>query len=48
MYKLRGLRKKDILKISKWRNDSELINYLRAPFYFINLDVDYRWYVHYM
>jgi len=48
MYKLRELRKEDILKINKWRNDSELINHLGAPFRYINLDVDYRWYDNYM
>lgn len=48
MYKLRELRKEDILEINKWHNDSELINYLGAPFRYINLDVDYRWYDNYM
>jgi UDP-4-amino-4,6-dideoxy-N-acetyl-beta-L-altrosamine N-acetyltransferase len=48
MCKLRELRKEDILKINKWRNDSKLINYLVAPFRYINLDVDYRWYDNYM
>jgi UDP-4-amino-4,6-dideoxy-N-acetyl-beta-L-altrosamine N-acetyltransferase len=48
MYKLRELRKEDILKINKWRNDSELINHLEALFRYINLDVDYRWYDNYM
>jgi len=48
MYKLRELRKEDIPNINKWRNDSELINHLGAPFRYINLDVDYRWYDNYM
>lgn len=48
MYKLRELRKEDIPKINKWRNDIELINYLGAPFRYLNLDVDYRWYDNYM
>jgi len=38
MYKLRELRKEDIPKINKWRNDSELINHLGAPFRYINLN----------
>lgn len=48
MYKLRELWKEDIPKINKWRNESELINCLGAPFRYINLDVDYRWYENYM
>lgn len=34
--------------INKWRNDSSLVNFLGAPFRFINLDVDYRWYDNYI
>ena len=48
MYKLRELRREDMVRINIWRNDSELINYLGAPFRYINLDVDYRWYDNYM
>ena len=48
MYKLRGLRNEDILNINNWRNDSEMINHLGAPFRYINLDVDYRWYDNYI
>ena len=48
MYKLRELRKEDMSKINEWRNDKELINYLGAPFRYINLDVDYRWYDNYL
>jgi hypothetical protein len=48
MYKLGELRKEDIPNINKWHNDSELINHLGAPFHYINLDVDYRWYDNYM
>jgi len=48
MYKLRELRKEDLPKINEWRNDSELINHLGAPFRYINLEVDYKWYDNYM
>lgn len=48
MYKLRELRKEDMLKINEQRNDSELINHLGAPFRYINLGVDYKWYDNYM
>jgi diamine N-acetyltransferase len=48
MYKLRELRKSDMPKINEWRNNRELISHLGAPFRYINLDVDYRWYDNYM
>lgn len=48
MYKLRELKKEDLQRINKWRNDNELINCLGAPFRYINLDVDYRWYDSYI
>ena len=48
MYRLRELRREDMPKINEWRNDSELIDFLGAPFRYINLDVDYRWYDNYM
>ncbi|MBE6067114.1 MAG: GNAT family N-acetyltransferase [Clostridium lundense] len=48
MYRLRELKREDLQKINKWRNDNELINYLGAPFRYINLDVDYKWYDNYM
>ena len=48
MYKLRELQKADMVKINIWRNDSELINHLGAPFRYINLEIDYRWYDNYM
>lgn len=48
MYKLRELKKEDLQRINKWRNDKELINCLGAPFRYINLDVDYKWYDDYM
>ena len=48
MYRLRELRKEDLQRINEWRNDYELIKYLGAPFRYINLDVDYRWYDNYL
>lgn len=48
MYKLRELERKDLEQINKWRNDSELIALLGAPYRFINLEVDIKWYESYM
>lgn len=48
MYKLRELERKDLERINKWRNDSELIELLGAPYRFINLEVDIKWYENYM
>lgn len=48
MYRLRELERKDLAEINKWRNDPELIQFLGAPFRYINLDVDERWFDGYM
>lgn len=48
MYKLRELERKDLPFINKWRNDPELIKYLGAPYRFINLGVDEKWFDSYM
>jgi UDP-4-amino-4,6-dideoxy-N-acetyl-beta-L-altrosamine N-acetyltransferase len=48
MYRLRELERKDIEIINRWRNDPALIECLGAPFRFINMDVDQRWYDQYM
>jgi RimJ/RimL family protein N-acetyltransferase len=48
MYKLREIKREDVLEINKWRNEVDLINYLGAPYRYINLDVDYNWYEDYM
>ena len=48
MYKLRELERKDLETINKWRNDPELISLLGAPFRFINLNVDEKWFEVYM
>lgn len=48
MFYLRELERKDLNIINKWRNDPELIEFLGAPFRYINLDVDVKWYESYM
>lgn len=48
MYKLRELCASDIKEINKWRNDSDLISFLGAPFRYINEEVDMKWYDNYM
>ena len=48
MYKLRELERKDLAKINEWRNKEELIEFLGAPFRYINIDVDIKWYEAYM
>lgn len=48
MYKLREIERKDLSIINKWRNDSELISMLGAPFRYINYEVDEKWYENYM
>lgn len=48
MFKLRELERKDLNIINKWRNNSALIASLGAPYRFINLDVDIKWFENYM
>ncbi len=48
MFLLRELEKKDLTEINKWRNDPEVIKFLGAPYRYINLDVDERWFDTYM
>lgn len=48
MYKLRELERKDLIIINSWRNDYELIEQLGAPFRYINLEVDLKWFDFYM
>lgn len=48
MFHLRELERKDLPAINKWRNNPELIELLGAPFRYINLDVDIKWYESYM
>ena len=48
MFRLRELERKDLPIINRWRNDAELIALLGAPFRYINLDVDMKWFDVYM
>ncbi len=48
MYQLRELEKRDLERINIWRNDSELLALLGAPFRYINMEVDIEWYENYM
>jgi RimJ/RimL family protein N-acetyltransferase len=48
MYQLRELERGDLTVITKWRNSSELIRQLGAPFRYINPEVDIRWFDSYM
>lgn len=48
MYRLREIEKKDLWIINQWRNDPELISLLGAPFRFINIQVDEKWFDNYM
>lgn len=48
MFKLRELERGDLPVINSWRNDRELISFLGAPFRYINLDVDVKWFEAYM
>lgn len=48
MYKLRELEREDLKVINRWRNDSELIACLGAPFRFISINVDEKWYENYL
>ena len=48
MYRLRELERKDLQEINKWRNNPELIELLGAPFRYINIDVDVKWFESYM
>lgn len=48
MYRLRELERKDLETINRWRNDPELIACLGAPYRYINLEVDMKWFENYM
>lgn len=48
MFKLRELEESDLEIINKWRNKHSLIDNLGAPFRYINLDVEKRWFESYM
>lgn len=48
MYKLREIERKDLNSINSWRNNPELIEQLGAPYRFINIEVDQKWFDSYM
>lgn len=48
MYRLRELERQDMKTINGWRNNSEVISLLGAPFRYINLEVDENWFDSYM
>lgn len=48
MFRLRELERKDLEAINNWRNDPVLIACLGAPYRYINIDVDIKWYENYM
>lgn len=48
MYQLRELNRNDIPEINKWRSDKNLISCLGAPFRYIDIDIDYKWYDNYI
>lgn len=48
MYYLREITRNDLQFINEWRNDEELISFLGAPFRFIDMEVDNKWFDSYM
>lgn len=48
MYILRELERDDLKSINIWRNDKALIDFLGAPYRYINLDVENDWYEDYL
>ncbi len=48
MYYLREITRNDLKIINEWRNDEELISFLGAPFRFIDIEVDNKWFDSYM
>ncbi|MBR3768527.1 MAG: GNAT family N-acetyltransferase [Clostridia bacterium] len=48
MYRLRELAKKDLCRINEWRNNPQLIKLLGAPFRYIDVQIDERWYDNYL
>lgn len=45
---LRELERADLPVINRWRNDKNLINFLGAPFRFINIEIDEKWFDAYL
>lgn len=48
MYRLREVDREDLININSWRSSKELIDYLGAPFRYINKEVDLKWFESYM
>ena len=48
MFDLREVTKKDLPIINRWRAKRELIDYLGAPFRFINEEVEQKWFENYL
>ncbi len=48
MYRLREIDREDMIIINSWRSSKELIDYLGAPFRYINKEVDFKWFENYM
>jgi UDP-4-amino-4,6-dideoxy-N-acetyl-beta-L-altrosamine N-acetyltransferase len=48
MYRLRELDECDLTIVNKWRNNPALISFLGAPFRYINLEIDKKWYQNYL
>ena len=48
MFALRELSRNDLKAINLWRSDRDLISFLGAPFRFIDLEVDERWFDSYL
>lgn len=48
MYRLREIERKDLERINEWRNEPELIAFLGAPYRYINIEVDEKWYQGYL
>lgn len=48
MFKLRELERSDLREINLWRNKPDLIDFLGAPFRYINYEVDENWFNSYM
>ena len=45
---LREIQRSDLPNINRWRNDKNLINFLGAPFRFINIEIDEKWFDSYL
>lgn len=48
MIRLREITKQDMKVINRWRNDEGLVDYLGAPFRYVNPETDEVWFDNYM